>query len=185
MSINFLFYDYRLITFLIRVLAIDSTIGDERVSTSFLFLHLISALRGKSPNTEFFLIPICLYSDWIRRIVKEIFVFIPNTGKCRPEKTPYLDIFHEAPLKKVQTFIYSLLIWDDRNYSFETTVTRNLSVIIKLELDLLRKKCPYLDLFRSIFFLRFLAFGLHTERYGVPLRIQSESGKMWVKCGPE
>ena len=34
--------------------------------------------REKCPNTEFFLVRIFLYSDWI----------------YRPEKTPYLDTFH-------------------------------------------------------------------------------------------
>ena len=28
---------------------------------------------------------------------------------------------------------------------------------------------------------RFPAFGLHTERYSVSLRVQSESGKMWTR----
>ena len=49
----------------------------------------------------------------------------------------------------------------------------------------LRKICPYLELFWSAFFLHFPAFGLNTERYGVSLRIQSEYGKMWEKCGLE
>ena len=105
--------------------------------------------------------------------------------KIQTRENSIFGHFSQSTAQEVQTFVCSLLIWDDCNYSFETTVTRNLSVIIKLELDLLRKKCPYLDLFWSTFFLRFLAFGLDTERYGLPLRIQSESGKMWVKCGPE
>ena len=49
----------------------------------------------------------------------------------------------------------------------------------------LRKKCPYSGLFWSSFFPHFPAFGLNTERYSVSLRIQSECGKMWEKCGPE
>ena len=42
----------------------------------------------------------------------------------------------------------------------------------------LRKKCPYSELFWSVF----SAFGLNTERHGVSLRIQSECGKMrtWI-----
>ena len=34
----------------------------------------------------------------------------------------------------------------------------------------LRKKCPY-----------FPTFGLNTERQGVPVRIQSECGKIWTR----
>ena len=46
----------------------------------------------------------------------------------------------------------------------------------------MRKKCPYLELFWSSFFLHFPAFGLNTVRYSLSLRIQSElredAGKM-------
>ena len=45
----------------------------------------------------------------------------------------------------------------------------------------LRKKSPYLELFRSAFSPYFRAFGLNTERYGVSLRIQSECRKMLGK----
>ena len=48
-------------------------------------------LREKCSNTEFFLVRIFLYSDWIRIQNTE---FSPNTGKYGPEKTPYLDTFH-------------------------------------------------------------------------------------------
>ena len=40
-----------------------------------------------------------------------------------------------------------------------------------------RKKCPYSELFWSSFSPHFSAFGLHTERYSVCLRTQSECGK--------
>ena len=43
------------------------------------------SLREKCPNTELFLVRIFLYFDWI---------FSPNSEKCGPEKTPYLDTFH-------------------------------------------------------------------------------------------
>ena len=36
----------------------------------------------------------------------------------------------------------------------------------------------------NAFFPHFI-FGLNTERYGVSLRIQSDSVKMWGICGPE
>ena len=46
------------------------------------------------PNTEFFLVSIFPYSDWIRRFAEEISVFSPNMGKYGPEKTLYLHTFH-------------------------------------------------------------------------------------------
>ena len=51
-------------------------------------------LREKCPNTEFFLVRIFLYSDWIWRFTEQICVFSPNTTKYGPEKTPYLNTFH-------------------------------------------------------------------------------------------
>ena len=62
----------------------------------------------------------------------------------------------------------------------------------------LRKKCPYLELFWSAFFLirteyreiwsysgpHFPAFGLNTERYSASLLSQSECGKMRTKITP-
>ena len=46
------------------------------------------------PKTEFFLVRIFPHSNWIRRDTSHLSVFSPNTGKCGPEKTPYLDTFH-------------------------------------------------------------------------------------------
>ena len=46
------------------------------------------SLREKYANTKDFLVRIFLYLDWIRR-------FSLNTGKYGPEKTPYLDTFHD------------------------------------------------------------------------------------------
>ena len=63
-------------------------------------LHLVAlnlfciALYEKCPNTEFFLVCIFPYLDWIQRFMGWIFVFSLNTGNYGPEKTPYLDIFH-------------------------------------------------------------------------------------------
>ena len=51
-------------------------------------------LRENCPDTEFFLIRIFLHSDWIRRDTPYLSIFIPNAGKYRPEKIPYLDTFH-------------------------------------------------------------------------------------------
>ena len=44
----------------------------------------------------------------------------------------------------------------------------------------LRKKCPYSELFWSVF----PGFGLNTERYEVFLRIQSECGKIRTRITP-
>ena len=51
-------------------------------------------LLEKCPNTEFFLVCIFLYSDWIQRFEEQISIFSPNLGKYGPERTPHLDIFH-------------------------------------------------------------------------------------------
>ena len=47
-----------------------------------------NSLREKCPNTEFFL-------------VQYLTVFGQNTGKYGPEKTPYMDTFHEMILEKI------------------------------------------------------------------------------------
>ena len=41
----------------------------------------------------------------------------------------------------------------------------------------IREKYPYSELFWSVFFPHFPAFGLNTKGYGVSLCIQSECGK--------
>ena len=51
-------------------------------------------LREKCPNTKLFLVRIFLYSDLIQRFDEQISIFSPNTGKYRPEITPYLNTFH-------------------------------------------------------------------------------------------
>ena len=48
----------------------------------------------------------------------------------------------------------------------------------------MRQKCPYSELFWSLFFPHFAAFGLNTERYSVCLRIQSEFGKIRTRITP-
>ena len=54
------------------------------------------SLREMCPNMQFFLVHIFLYSDWIWRFTKEISVFSLDKGKYGPEKTLYLDTFHEC-----------------------------------------------------------------------------------------
>ena len=56
--------------------------------------YLTRALREKCLNTEFFLVRIFLYSDWIRRDTPYLSIFSPNTGKYGPEITSYLDTIH-------------------------------------------------------------------------------------------
>ena len=57
-------------------------------------------LREKCQNTDFFLVRIFPYSDWIRRNIlylsdtPYLSVFSPNVGKYGPEKALYLDTFH-------------------------------------------------------------------------------------------
>ena len=51
-------------------------------------------LREKCPNTDFFLVRIFPHSDLIWRDTPYLSVFSPNTGKCGPQKSPYLDTFH-------------------------------------------------------------------------------------------
>ena len=55
-----------------------------------LFNFIQTSLREKCPNTEFFRVRIFPHSGWIRRDTD----FSPNARKYRPEKTPYLDLFH-------------------------------------------------------------------------------------------
>ena len=55
--------------------------------------------------------------------------------------------------------------------------------LVPKTLMMLRKKCPYLELFWSAISLHFTAFRLNTERYFLSLRIQSKSRKMRGKCG--
>ena len=53
-------------------------------------------MRKKCLNTEFFLARIFAHSDWIRRDTEYLLLFSPNPGKYGPEKTLYLDTFHEV-----------------------------------------------------------------------------------------
>ena len=57
-------------------------------------------LLEKCPNMEFFLVRIFPHLDWTRKDTVYLSVFSPNTGKYRPEKSPYLDTF-QAVLKLI------------------------------------------------------------------------------------
>ena len=56
----------------------------------------METLREKCPYMEFFRVHIFPHSDWIWRGTKYLSVFISNAGKAGPEKTPYLETFHEV-----------------------------------------------------------------------------------------
>ena len=83
----------------------------------------IVTLREKCPNTEFFLARIFLYSDWIRRFTE---MFSPSTGKCGPEKAPYVDTFHvmwlvnSVNISKKESFAN----WCNSSLYFQTTGIR-------------------------------------------------------------
>ena len=57
---------------------------------SDLVIYTEEITAGKVSKYRVFLVRIFLYSDRTRRFT----VFSPNTGKCVPEITPYLDTFH-------------------------------------------------------------------------------------------
>ena len=96
--------------------------------------------------------------------------------------------FHIKKQIMMAIFCYFTKRWDLFNYfllfSFQQLVNYNFTQKYDI-FQTLRKKCLYSELLWSAFFLHFPEFGLYTERYGVPLCIQSECGKMREKCGPE
>ena len=63
-------------------------------------------LCRKCPNTEFFLVRIFLYSDWMRR---ENLRIQAEYWKIRIRKTPYLDIFHAVPPSWNSSYHFTLL----------------------------------------------------------------------------
>ena len=67
----------------------------QKLMKIFIYCHNLP-LCEKCPNTEFFPVRIFPHSDRIRRDTLYLSVFSPNTGKNGPEKTPYLDTFHEV-----------------------------------------------------------------------------------------
>ena len=72
-----------------------------------LLTFLVCSLREKCPNTEFSLVRIFLYLNWIRRFSPA--AFSPNTGKYGPEKTQCLDTFHAVILlPNLQTVKYDI-----------------------------------------------------------------------------
>ena len=82
--------------------------GGDRVKLTKCDTCEWDALREKCPNTEFFLARIFLYLDWIRKFTKQISLFSPNTGKYRPEKTPFSDTFHAVMKSAIIQVTYLL-----------------------------------------------------------------------------
>ena len=71
-------------------------------------------LRKKCPNTEFFLVHIFLYLDWIRRYTPHLSVFRLNLGKYGPDKIPYLNTLHAKELQVLSSLsllfnLYSII----------------------------------------------------------------------------
>ena len=58
------------------------------------------SLRGKCPNTKFFLVRILPHLDWIRRDTPYLSVFSLNAGGYGPEITQYLNTFHAENMTK-------------------------------------------------------------------------------------
>ena len=67
---------------------------DVKICKRFCLTKFQSSLCEKCPNTEFILIRIFPYSDWVRRFTVWILVFSHSMVKYGPEKTSYLDTFH-------------------------------------------------------------------------------------------
>ena len=75
---------------------------------------------------------------------------------------------------------------DIRNTKLDIPVSKSSSPDLEmLQNSPLRKKFPYWELFWSVLFPDFPAFGLNTERYCVSVRIQSECRKIREKYRPE
>ena len=109
--------------------------------------------------------------------------------------------FFHGNYKKYQWTFYESL-WKGVRWSFvkkffsnKITVSRSsfrgvfqryiskylIGIIRKIYFLILSKKCPYLELFWSVF----SCIGLNTERYGVSLRIQHECRKMRTRITPD
>ena len=56
-----------------------------------LSLHRTANTAWKCLNTEFFLVPVFPYSNWIRRDTEYLSVFRLNAGKYGPEKALYFE----------------------------------------------------------------------------------------------
>ena len=85
------------------------------IRLSFWALHLWALTHNHCVKSvqirSFFLVRIFPHSDWIRRDKKYLSVFSLNTGKYRPEKTPYLDTFHAVNISRVSSLSYDINLY--------------------------------------------------------------------------
>ena len=109
------------------------------------------SLREKCPKKE------CFWSA-LSAITEQIFVFSPNTGKYRPEKTQHLDTFHTVSAETVRFYKFSI----PRNYMNYGILCIDIlwfihkSAIHKSYIHKLFINLPYLTLtlqYSSVFFI--------------------------------
>ena len=93
----------------------------QRYSIRKVFLEISQKENTFAGVSFYFLVRIFRYSDWIRRETPYLFVFSPNTGKYRPEKTlfghfsgdnlPWVTT-HDNFYLNLVTFIFALVtLW--------------------------------------------------------------------------
>ena len=114
--------------------------------------HRIS-LREKCPTTEFFLVRIFLYSDWIRRFTE--YGDLPNTGKYGPEKTSYLGTSHAvlmtAPSLPLREKCPNTEFFLVRTFQHSDWIRNYLSVFSPNAGKYGPEKTPYLDTFHAVY----------------------------------
>ena len=84
-------------------------------------------------------------------------------------------------------FLFNLLflVFNVKHLYIETLSLFALIVcLLGNQWHVLRKNCPYSELFSSAFFPHFPVFGLKTERHVLSLHIQSECRKMQTRITP-
>ena len=89
-------------------------------------------MREKCPTTEFFLVRIFLYLDWIRRFT----VFSPNTGKYVLENSPYLDTYHAV----------NCLV----KYAHVSNYLRKIHRYIFIYIYIVRYKCVFIYVYKTL-----------------------------------
>ena len=86
---NLIFHILLKHSFVFQIIAFHNSQVVKTNPTITLWNFWQPSLRKKHPNTEFFLVRIFPYLNWIRRNTRCLSVFTPNAGKYGPEKTPY------------------------------------------------------------------------------------------------
>ena len=100
-------------------------------------LHIIRipSLREKCPNTEFFLVPIFLYLDWIRDSLRKSRYSVRIQENADQKKTPYLGTFYtllflKTPLKGCVWSLFDIDKLTDLNQSFIKFVLFNIGILV-------------------------------------------------------